>query len=255
MKFLQYITFIFPLLVSCQQYNKQPYDKYEKTLRMFPTSTTEIIFDSLWARRDSLTYLRLENVRNIYLSDTDSIPIWISNFKHLKSIESFSEKIKINNIPEDIGKNGNLTHIELPHNNIINIPQSLYNLKKLERLNLSDNNIEKIGTQIENLKEIKIILLSYNQNLLNIPNEICNLSDLVSLSINNTGISNLPKCLKNMKNLESINISSTNISYLPIEVLNTPKLNEINAKGLKLKNYEEVKAICEKRNITFYYNE
>jgi len=255
MKFLQYVFFIFPLLISCQQYEKQPYDKNEETLRAFPLSTTEIIFDSLWVKRDSLTYLRLENIRNLYLSDTDSIPSWISNFKHLKSIESFSGEKKITTIPKDIGENVNLTHIELPHNHITKIPSSLYDLKKLERLNLSDNNLKKIDAKIGNLKEIKIILLSDNQNLLNIPEEICNLSYLISLPINNTSISNLPTCLKNMKNIERINVSKTKMENFPIEFLSAPKLKTIHAKDLKLKNYKEIKSICEKRNITFYYDE
>jgi len=255
MKLLQYLFFIFPLLISCQQYDKQPYDKNEKTLRAFPLSTSEIIFDSLWVKGDSLTYLRLKNIRNIYLADTDSIPMWISNFKQLKSITSFSERKKIINIPNEIGKNSNLTHIELPHNNITRIPSSLYNLKNLERLNLSDNNLNEIAPEIGNLKKIKIIFLSGNQNLLNIPEEICNLSDLVSVPINNTSVSNLPKCLKNMKNLEWINISKTNVKNFPIEILSAPKLKTVHAIGIKLNNYREIKNICERKNITFYYDE
>ncbi|MEN4759610.1 leucine-rich repeat domain-containing protein [Chryseobacterium sp. C39-AII1] len=255
MKVLQYLFFIFPLLISCQQYDKQSYDKNEETLRAFPLSASEIIFDSLWVKRDSLTYLRLKNTRNIYLADTDSIPIWISNFKQLKSITSFSERKKIINIPNEIGKNINLTHIELPHNNITRIPPSLYNLKNLERLNLSDNNLKNIDPEIGNLNKIKIILLSDNQNLLNIPEEICNLSDLVSFPINNTSISELPKCLKNMQNLERINISKTHVKNFPIEILSAPKLKTVHAMGIKLNNYREVKDVCEKKNITFYYDE
>lgn len=255
MKFLKYLFFTFPLLASCQPYNRQPYDRVEETLRAFPLSTTEIIFDSLWVKRDSLTYLKLENIRNIYLSETDSIPIWIFNFKRLTSIESFSKNKKITDIPKEIGRNTNITHIELPNNNISKIPKSLYALKNLERLNLSNNKLINIDSKIGNLKKIKIILFSSNQDLMSLPKEICNLSSLVSLPINNTGISNLPECISNMTNLENINISNTSISHFPIEILNITKLKEVNAKGLKLNNYKEVKSICKKRNITFYYDE
>ncbi|QIY91080.1 leucine-rich repeat domain-containing protein [Chryseobacterium gallinarum] len=255
MKLFQYLFFLLPLLASCQQYNTQPYDKYEETLRTFPTSTTEIIIDSVWRKRDSLTYLRFDKVRNIYLSEVDSIPLWIFNFKQLKSIESFSENKKITNIPEKIGNNINLTHIELPNNNISKIPEAIYTLKNLERLNLSNNKLIYIDPKIGNLKKMKIFLLSNNYDLKDLPKEICSLSNLVSLPINNTDISKLPECVKNMENIENINISNTNINYFPIKILDIAKLKEINAKGLKLKNYKEVKAICEKKNITFYYDE
>ena len=80
------------------------------------------------------------------------------------------------------------------------------------------------------------------------------LKDL-SIEIENTKISELPKCLGTLPNIDWINVSGTQLKEFPMEILNAPKLKTIHAKGLKLTNYQEVKAICEKRNITFYYDE
>jgi len=55
--------------------------------------------------------------------------------------------------------------------------------------------------------------------------------------------------------LDWINVSGTQLTEFPVEILNAPKLDLIDAKGLKLKNYKEIKSICEKRNIRFHYDE
>lgn len=81
------------------------------------------------------------------------------------------------------------------------------------------------------------------------------LKKLKSFVLENTKITELPKCLGNLQNLEWINVSGTKLTEFPIEILYAPKLETIHAKGLHLKNYKEVKTICEKKNITFYYDE
>lgn len=56
MKFLLYIILFSPFLVSCQEkYNHQPYDEKEKDIRMMPISQNEIVLDSIWDKRDSLS--------------------------------------------------------------------------------------------------------------------------------------------------------------------------------------------------------
>ncbi|MDV3635152.1 hypothetical protein CMU84_08300 [Elizabethkingia anophelis] len=254
MKSIIYFLLI-PFLYSCQNYNKPPFDKTEENLRNSPLSINQLIIDSLWTKRDSLTYLRFKNIKKIYISETDSIPNWILNFKELTSIEAFPSNKKINFIPNEIGKLTELTHLELPENNITEIPQSLYTLKKLQRINLSKNNLKEIKKEISQLKDLKIILLSDNSELKDLPNEICNLLSLKNLPINGTKIKSLPFCLKNSLNLESIDISNTPIRNFPIEILENKKLKEIGALNTKLENYKEVKSICEKRNITFFYDE
>ena len=253
-KFL-WLVLLLPLLFSCQKYNKAPFDEIEKKLRNTSNETTDIILDENWQKRDSLSYLRFKNVRNIYFKETDSIPNWIVNFKSLKSIESFPNKKKINYIPKHIGKLKQLTHIELPKNNISKIPHSLYLLKNLQRLNLIANKITEIDSSIDKLQEITIILLSDNIRLNFIPENICNLQNLKSLPLDGTSISYLPQCIKNMQNLERINISNSKIKNINKDILEAKNLKTINAKGIKLDNYKEVKEICEKRNIAFYYDE
>ena len=77
----------------------------------------------------------------------------------------------------------------------------------------------------------------------------------MSVTKNGKVTKELPKCLGTLSNLDWINISGTQLTEFPIEILNAPKLNTIHALNLRLNNYKEVKEICKKRNITFYYDE
>lgn len=249
------LLFLIPLLFSCQKYNQKPYDEREKILRELPLSQNEIILDSLWMKRDSLTYLRFQNLKSLYTMNTDSIPSWISQFKQLRSLQSFHGRVKIKIIPNNIGVLENLTHIELQDNEISELPVSFFTLKNLQRINLSKNKLNRIDGEFNNLNKLKILLLSDNKQITNLPDGICSLTSLVNLPINETSISTLPNCIGKMNNLRDLHISNTLVKDFPIEILNAPKLETIDAKGLQLTNYKEVKAICEKKNIRFHYDE
>ena len=258
MKYIINLLLFLPLLISCQDnYNKKPYDDKEKILRQYPlVETKTVVLDSLWDKRDSLTYLRLKNyVNTIAMNEVSYIPNWIGEFNKLRIFLVVNEKNKkIKTIPKSIGKLSNLVQFDIPNNEVSSIPENFYNLKNLTRIDLRNNPIVSIDDKISNIVNLERIRLD-STLINNLPIGFCKLQKLESLVLANTKIIELPKCLGNLQNLDWINISGTQITEFPIEILNAPKLDEIDAKGLKLKNYKEVKAICEKKKITFSYDE
>ena len=99
MKYIINLLLFLPLLISCQDnYNKKPYDDKEKILRQYPlVKTKTIVIDSLWDKRDSLTYLRLKNyVNTIAMNEVIYIPNWIGEFKSLRIFLVVNEKNKKN---------------------------------------------------------------------------------------------------------------------------------------------------------------
>ncbi|WP_426478965.1 leucine-rich repeat domain-containing protein [Chryseobacterium sp. CBSDS_008] len=248
------ILLFIPLLCSCQQYNSPAYDEKEKVLRDFPIeNSTRMVMDSLWNKRDSLTYLRLKNLDLILMNETSTIPSWIGEYEKMRIFKVINEKKKIISIPESIGKLSNLVQFDIPNNQVSILPNSIYNLKNLNYFNLSGNPIISIADKINNLNKLEYLYLD-NTLIKSLPETICKLQKIKDIYIKNTKISKLPKCLGDLSNLEWLVISGTQLTEFPIEILNAPKLKTIRANGLKLKNYKEVKAICEKRNITFYYD-
>lgn len=247
------LLILIPLLHFCQKYNSEPYDDYEKTLRSAELNSKGIVIDSLWGKRDSLSYLRLKNVEFIYLKSVKTIPKWITNFDSLIFLSNTVDKSYIQSV-DFLPHFKMLETLNLGHSELNSIPINLYAVGSLKHLTIDENQLEKIAVEINKLKNLESINLS-NNPLENIPKEICELPKLESLLLENTKITNLPKCLGSLQNLEWINVSGTQLIEFPIEILNAPKLETIHAKRLKLKNYKEVKAICEKKNITFYYDE
>jgi Leucine-rich repeat (LRR) protein len=253
-----WLIFLLPLLFSCQEkYNKKPFDKKEEILRQYPlVETRTLVLDSLWDKRDSLTYLRLKNhVKNIGMNEVIYIPNWIGEFNKAEIFLVVNEKkIKIKKIPSSIGKLSNLLEFNIQNNDVDLIPETFYNLKKIKNIELENNKIETISPLIGKLENLQSFDIGDNP-LKSLPNELCNSKQLKFLVLENTKITSLPKCLGNLQNLEWINILGTQLTEFPIEILNAPKLETIDAKRLKLKNYKEVKAICERKNIKFHYDE
>lgn len=252
MKQILYLFLLLPLLYSCQKYNEPPFDKKEDALRKLPDTVSYMIIDSLWQKRDSLSYLRFKNTKQIVLIEADSIPKWITSFKNLKVLYSSNHVKKIKTIPKNIDLLFNLLQIDLPNNKISQLPKSIFNLKHLERLNLNDNSLNDIPNEIDRFTNLKVLLLGGN-NLKAIPENTCKLNELSIFAFNDNPIVYLPYCFNSDSKIESFYISNTKITHIPIQILNLPNLKEIAAMGLNLDNSEEVKAICDKRRITFYY--
>ena len=255
MKIILNLLFLLPLFISCQKYNKPPFDEKEKILRQFPVEETKtMVLDSLWDKRESKTYFRLENLEVIAMSEVTYIPNWIGKFKKIEIFQVINEKKKIKSIPNNIGELFSLIQFEIQNNNVTKLPNSFYELTNLKYLNLSNNPIKFIDKKIGNFKKLEVLTLD-NTKINEIPTTICNLEKLKILSIRNTNIYDLPNCIIYLNNLTTLDISLTKIISFPIEILNAPKLDLIDAKGLKLKNYKEIKSICEKKNIRFNYDE
>lgn len=254
MKNLIYLFLLVPIIFSCQNYNSPPYDKSEEALRKLPIeSTKRMVLDSLWPKRDSLSYLRLTNLDLIMMTETSSIPNWIGSLKKMRIFKVVNDNKKVMTIPKSFGDLSNLVEVSIANNQVSSLPSSFYNLTNLNYLDLKKNPLKELDINISNFQNLRILLLS-NTDLKKLPNNICQLQNLESLDLENSEILELPKCIGNMGKLNRINISNTQITELPVEILNALKLETIDAKGLELKNYKEVKTICEKKNINFYYD-
>ena len=250
------IIFLIPLLFGCQdKYNKPPFDKKEETLRKFPVEKSKsMVLDSLWHKRDSLTYTRLKNIEVLMMQETSYIPNWIGEFDKLEIFQVVNQKRKIKKIPSNVGKLSNIVQFDIPNNEITSLPESFYNLKKIKNIELKNNKIDSVSSKIGQLVNVQSLGITDNPSR-HIPSEICNLKKMKYLDLDNTKITELPKCLGELQNIDWIHISGTQLTEFPIEILNSPNLQSIQAKEIKLKNYKEVKAICEKKNIRLSYDE
>jgi Leucine-rich repeat (LRR) protein len=96
--------------------------------------------------------------------------------------------------------------------NIRFIPTAIGKLDHLQELNLTETNTAGIPTKIlVGCKHLKVLNLSYTQNLLRLPDEIGNLSELRELYLGHSAIQSLPhySVLAKLVKLEILDLSGT----------------------------------------------
>jgi len=167
---------------------------------------------------------------------------------------------KISEIPECLSKLTNLRHLNLKSNKITSIPESLCELKNLEFLDLSDNKIEKIPDCIFDLN-IKTLNINENKldndivcntidqtsltlNINNIPKCITSYTKLESLDLKGDGSSPVPEIICELNSLNSLSINNS---------LNIPEcIFDLNLKYLKIQNSNLTTipdSICKSENL------
>jgi Leucine-rich repeat (LRR) protein len=207
----------------------------------------------------------------------EKIPESMKQLSNLQSID-FSYNV-IEQFPYELSSIHGLQHINLSNNRILGIEDDIQHFTHLLTLNLSGNRSNSnfyISSKIEelvnlqwldlsdsylsdedlppelfNLKKIRFLSLSHN-GIKTIPENIKNLTNLVTLSLSNCPISsNITKSLCYLENLRSLNLShNKELIYswngseiigekpmtgdIPIEFLNLKNLISIDLSGTKL---------------------
>ena len=89
----------------------------------------------------------------------------------------------------------------------------------MEELHLRKSAITILPDSLVRLQSLKILNLVSTKNLLNVPEEIGNLTSLKALLLLRSNISSLPSSIGRLQNLESLNLCYTpNLSTLPQEL-------------------------------------
>ncbi|KAL0009632.1 hypothetical protein SO802_011134 [Lithocarpus litseifolius] len=116
---------------------------------------------------------------------------------------------------------------------IKNLPENLWIIKGLEILDLSKADIEELPSSIERLIDLTSLTLRYCENLVSLPNIICNLKLLKSLDLFGClKFRNLPKNIGNVK--EHLNLSGNDFVSLPESMSQLSNLRRLHLEGCKL---------------------
>lgn len=145
---------------------------------------------------------------------------------------------KLNHIPECIGALSHLTHLELPHNNILKLPESLGKLK-LKQLNVEGNRLLELPKSLASCETLLSVNVSHNR-LISIdplieatylirgkkgwekPNKA-----LKTLNISHNNIAALPEDLSSLANCRSFDMSGNSIRYIPESIGNMTELQRL----------------------------
>ncbi|KAK2980715.1 hypothetical protein RJ640_028278, partial [Escallonia rubra] len=182
---------------------------------------------------------RLANLEMLNLghnSLTGKLPNSISNASKLHSLDLFANNFS-GIIPNSLGNLGLLEHLNLGYNNFISEPSSpelsfitsLTNCKKLRVLDFSDNPIAgTLPVSIGNLSASLQKFYAYRCRIRGtIPNEISNLSSLITLTLFGNDLSgSIPNTIKGLQKLQRIHVADNNLrGSIPNDICQLPNLN------------------------------
>lgn len=105
--------------------------------------------------------------------------------------------------------------IILVHRGIEEIPVELFNLTEIKKFIISHDTLRSLPSEIMKLKKLITLDLSYNVNLTEIPDTVCDLSQLEELNLSSSNIKNLPKGIDHLTKLKILNVSFCKISSMP----------------------------------------
>ncbi|KAL5009047.1 hypothetical protein ScPMuIL_014628 [Solemya velum] len=136
---------------------------------------------------------------------------------------------------------GSLEQLQISQCRLKRIDSRIFQLKKLEILDLSENVLETISEEISNLKQLKQLILNHNQfvtfpknicmmfhlqqcigyldfsdnGIVELPNHLCELKNLVTLKIDNNNLCSLPPTFGRLRRLKFFSASNNRIQILP----------------------------------------
>ncbi len=156
------------------------------------------------------------------LSDL-KITISLSDFDNLKSenkrmitgLEIIGEDL--NQIPESILQQKQLTYLDLSHCHISSLPSEIGNITHLTYLDLSNNQLDSLTAGIGKLINLKWLDLRNNQ-ITSLPSETGKLTSLPALDLNNNQITSLPAETRTLIGLNRLDLSNNQLTSLPEEI-------------------------------------
>lgn len=161
-------------------------------------------------------------------------------------------RVKLHEIPEEIGKLGKLEHLSIAHNNVESlygelpelcslrsliarhncikssgIPQELFcnnqTTTELTTLDLSHNRLTRIPDGLESSSSLLVLNLSHNR-ISSIPNQLfVHLTDLLSLDLSNNELQTLPPQMRRLTNLQTLMLNNNPLDHFQLRQLPSMK--------------------------------
>ena len=162
-----------------------------------------------------LKKLRVFAINNTKILDRIKLP--------LIKLNLFANNTFSGRVPDNLRNQTKLTKLFLARNNLNIITNEFDNLINLKELVLTDNNIKELNFSDD--LNLEIIFLQ-NNNFIEFPISILNLSMLRTLDLGHNSISEISEEIRNLQylrhlslyenNIESLSLEGTNINYLVI---------------------------------------
>ena len=181
----------------------------------------------------------LSNLKKLSLDSNKltELPDSIGNLSNLITLDVHDNKLS--KLSETIGNLCNLVYLQSWLNQLNYLPESVCNLSNLDTLNVSWNQLSSLP---ENIGLSKLTCLDLRNNeMITLPESICNLSGLTTLDLGYNKIVSLPDDIGNLTRLEKLHLSGNQLTHLPKSIEKLTSLTYIDISGNPL--YEDISVL------------
>ncbi len=186
-----------------------------------------------------------------------NIPSNISNLKMLKHLDLSKNKITI--LPDEIGDLENLEKLFLEGNQISEIPASIGKMRRLSCLILGNwfgggNNLLTLPSEIGQLSELRRLIIEENQ-ITNLPSDIGFLSNLKELDLTDNNLTELPDTIGGLNKLEYLDLESNKFMKVPLAITYLKNLKVLNMCKNNISEIpSEISQLSNLKKLSIYWN-
>ena len=154
----------------------------------------------------------------------------------------------LDNIPQSLSLQTNLTVLDVSFNNIKSLPTDFINLKSLVLLNISGNNFDSVPQVICSFTILEQLHMCRNQLTTFSFQSLSNLARLKRLDISYNKIADIDKQIPQMKSLVHLNVAYNSLITVPSQIRNLKalvwlsfsfnKITTLNSQVAQLRNLE-----------------
>ena len=171
------------------------------------------------------THHVFENIYNKRYQSIDFLPVPENYLERIKLLEQLITINKELDIKTSIKKLYLKKELYIENDNITSIPDDIGALKYLKDLTITYCNIRTLPSSLGYLN-LTGLDLSHNK-LIQLPDEICQLTNLIDLNLEGNALTTLPYCIDKMKRLTELSASSNKLTKLPINLFKLKRLKSL----------------------------
>lgn len=167
------------------------------------------------------------NFMEVSKTSLKALSVKIKELENLTALMLYDNKLE--RLPKEIGLLKKLKTLDVSNNKIEALPEELSQLSELQSLNIINNRISKLPRDLSKWSNLIVIKMSHN-NFQQFPQALCSptfKSHLTEIHATNNQIVNLPLEIGNLSSLRHLDLTNNKIELVPGELADCTKIKTL----------------------------
>ncbi|XP_059072288.1 uncharacterized protein LOC131873353, partial [Cryptomeria japonica] len=176
------------------------------------------------------------NFMEVSKTSLNVLPMKIKELENLTALMLYDNKLE--HLPKEIGLLKKLKTLDLSNNQITKLPKELSNLTELQSLNLINNKISELPDNLSNWSNLIVIKFSHNK-FQQFPRGLCSPTfkqHLTEIHATDNEICDLPIDICHLSALRHLDLVNNKIQHVPGELADCTKIKTLALQGNPIKD-------------------